>query len=304
MSREGKIRKASWISVVGNSILSVLKIVVGIVSGSLAVLADGIDSATDVVASVVTLVAAKIMSKPPDLRYSYGYIRADTIATKLLSFIIFFAGAQLAIYTASDLIEGNVREIPSMIAIYVTVFSIAGKLLLAFHQRVKGKELESFMLRANGTNMQNDVLISLSVLIGLIFTHVFDLPIIDPVIALAVSCWIMYSAFRIFMRTSTELMDGVDDPEMYTKIFDAVNQVEGAINPHRARIRKMGNSYVVGIDIEVDGSISVDESHKIAQQVEDNIKRSLPNVYDILVHVEPIGEDRDNEKFGVSEKDI
>ncbi len=129
MQREYKIRQVSWVSIFGNAILSVFKIVVGIFSGSLSVLADGIDSATDIIASVVTLIAAKIMTKPPDIRFSYGYGKADIIATKVLSFIIFFAGAQLAISTVSEIIEGEIRELPGMLAIYVTILSIAGKIL-------------------------------------------------------------------------------------------------------------------------------------------------------------------------------
>lgn len=304
MNRERQIKKVSWISIAGNALLSVLKIVIGIISGSLAVLADGIDSATDIVASVVTLVAAKIMSKPPDMRFPYGYVKADTIATKVLSFIIFFAGAQLAISTIQDIIDGNIREIPGLVAMYVTLLSIAGKIALAIYQRRMGKLLKSPMLLANGRNMQNDILISVSVFAGLLFTHVFNYPLIDPIIALLVSFWIMYTAFRIFMESNTELMDGVDDPEKYKQIFDAVNEVEGAQNPHRARIRKMGNYYLVAIDIEVDGDTSVNQAHKIAHEVEKNIKHKISDVYDILVHIEPLGVTHETEKFGVSERDI
>jgi cation diffusion facilitator family transporter len=304
MNREKQIKKVSWFSILGNAFLSVLKISIGIISGSLAVLADGIDSATDIVASVVTLIDAKIMLKPPDMRFPYGYAKADNIATKVLSFIIFFAGAQLAISTLTDLIEGEVREIPGMLAIYVTLVSIAGKIALAVYQRNMGKKLKSPMLLANGRNMQNDILTSVSVLAGLIFTHLLNLPVIDPVIALLVSVWIMFSAFKIFMESNTELMDGVDDPELYKQLFNAVKEVEGVNNPHRARIRKMGTYYLIAIDIEVDGNFSVDKAHEIANQVEKNVKSKISNVYDILVHIEPIGVVHEQEKFGVSEKDI
>ncbi len=304
MKREAYIRRASWVSIFGNAILSVLKIIVGIISGSLAVLADGIDSATDIVGSVVTLVAARIMSKPPDLRYPYGYVKADTIATKVLSFIIFFAGAQLAISTVEGFIEGQVREIPATLAIYVTIVSIIGKVLLMVYLRVMGKKHNSPMLKANSKNMQNDIIISVSVLTGLIFTFIFELPIIDPILALAVSVWIMFIAFRIFMESNTELLDGVDDPGVYSRIFEALKKVDGALNPHRVRVRKMGIYYLIAIDIEVEGDISVNKSHQICQEAEKNIKDIIPNVYDILIHIEPYGEEHEVERFGVSEKDI
>ncbi|MDZ7743668.1 MAG: cation diffusion facilitator family transporter [Bacteroidota bacterium] len=300
--RENKIKQASWVSIIGNAVLSVLKIMIGFLANSMAVIADGIDSASDILASVVTLIAAKIISKPPDPEYPFGYIKADTIATKVLSFIIFFAGAQLAISSITLLIENETREIPTMIAIWVTLFSIAGKLSLAWYQRRIGIKTESSMLKANARNMQNDVLISGSVLLGLVFTLIFELPILDTLTALLVSVYIMYSAFKIFMEANLELMDGVDDKEVYNQIFKAVGEINGAHKPHRVRTRKMGKYYIIGIDIEVDGNISVNESHKIAQRVEDNIKKFVHNVYDVLVHIEPFGKDHEAEPFGVSEE--
>jgi cation diffusion facilitator family transporter len=112
--RESRIKKASWVGIVGNALLSILKIFVGFVSGSVAVVADGIDSASDILTSVVTLIAANVIAKPPDPKYPYGYIKADTIATKVLAFIIFFAGAQMAISTIGTLIENKPREIPTI----------------------------------------------------------------------------------------------------------------------------------------------------------------------------------------------
>jgi len=304
MVRETKIRQASWISIIGNALLSVIKIITGLVSGSLAVLADGIDSATDIAGSVVTLIAARIMSKPPDIRFPYGYAKADIIATKVLSFIIFFAGAQLAISAVQGLAGGEVRKLPTLLAIYVTLISVAGKIILAIYQLHMGKKYYSPMLLANGRNMQNDVLTSVSVLLGLVFTHVFNLPVIDPLIALLVSLWIMYTAFKIFMEGNAELMDGVDDPHTYKQIFEAVKKVEGAFNPHRVRVRKIGSSYLVGIDIEVKGEITVNQAHTIAHEVEKNIKDMLNEVYDIIVHIEPVGVDHEKEKFGVAENDL
>ena len=118
-AREDQIKKASWVSIAGNALLSALKIAVGFLSGSLAVVADGVDSAGDIITSVITLITANIVSKPPSKKYPYGYGKADTIATKALSFIIFFAGAQLFITTLRKLIQGGNTEMPSRAAVYV-----------------------------------------------------------------------------------------------------------------------------------------------------------------------------------------
>jgi cation diffusion facilitator family transporter len=303
-SREQKIIRASWLSIIVNATLSVLKIVVGLVAGSMAVVADGIDSAGDIFTSMITLVTAKIISRPPNIKHPYGYDKADTVASKLLAFIIFFAGAQLAISTFGRLMSGQANAVPSFIAVVVVVISVVGKIVLARYLNRVGKKIDSAMLRANGRNMQNDVVISTSVLFGLIFTYVFNMPILDTLTAFLVSIWIMFIAVKIIISSSRELMDGVDNPEIYKTVTDAVSLVPEALNPHRIRIRKMAQYYVIALDIEIDGSKSLDEAHQIGHLVEDNIKKSIPNVYDILVHLEPVGVDNTNEVFGISGKDL
>ncbi len=303
-NREKLIVRASWVSIGGNALLSVLKIAIGFIAGSLAVVADGIDSAGDIVASVITLFTAYLISRPPDLKYVYGYERADSIASKVLAFIIFFAGAQLAISTVGRLIEGVAVNMPDPLAIYVTVVSILGKLMLAWYQRRIGKRTGSLMLQANARNMLNDVIISGAVLLGLFFTFVLKMPVFDTITAMLVSVWIMYVAYRIFKESSLELMDGVEDESVYDRIFAAVSRVEGASNPHRARVRKIGNHYMVAVDVEVDGEIPVREAHKIAHSVEEHIRAELIDVYDVLVHTEPVGDDPCNEKFGISQDNL
>jgi len=295
--RKANIVRASWVSIIGNAILSVSKISIGLISGSLAVVGDGIESASDIIISVITLITAHVLSKPPNIKFPYGYEKADTIATKLLSFIIFFAGAQLAISTVSRLFDDTVREMPTMLAIYITIFSIAGKLFLSYYQHRIGKRVESAMLLANARNMQNDVIISVSVLVGLVFTFIFKMPVIDTITALAVSVWIMFTAYKIFMKTNVELMDGIEDPGIYEEIFKSISSVKGVYHPHRVRIRKIGHRYMIDIDIEVDGTKTVTEAHAISHQVEETIKKNVNNVYDIVIHIEPYGDIDKNEKF-------
>ena len=304
MNREKLIVSASWISIGGNAILSLMMIITGLVAGSLAVVANGIDSATDIVASVVTLFAAYLMTRPPDLKYVYGYERADSIASKVLAFIIFFAGVQLAISSIQGLTGKFPRELPSMLAVYITVAAAAGKVLLAWYLWTAGKKTGSMMLQSNARNMMNDVIISLAVLAGLLFTFILKLPLLDSVTALLVSFWIMYVAFNIFRESSMELMDGVKDSGLYDKVFSAISKVEGVCHPHRTRIRKIGHQYVIAVDVEVDGDIPVSKAHQLANEVEEQIRRELVDVYDVLVHTEPIGNDNQNEVFGIDEDNL
>ena len=301
--RAGRIAVISWIAIAGNFVLALLKITAGLRAGSLAVLGDGIDSTTDIVASGITLFAARIISKPPDREHPYGHFRAETIATETLSFIIFFVGAQLALSSLRHLISGQNGGLPEIAALYVAGISIIGKIALTALLVRSGKQLDSSMLRANGKNMQNDILISAGVLVGVVTTRVFQFPILDSIVALVVSLWIMRTAFTIFMESNLELMDGMGDPSIYPAIFKAVEEISGAANPHRARVRRLGNMYIIDLDIEVSGKKTVAEAHKIAVQVERRIKQRVDNVYDIMVHVEPKGNVELNERYGIRDSD-
>jgi len=304
MQREKMIIRVSWLAIVGNGLLATLKLSVGFVSGSFAVIADGIDSASDIVSSLVVLIAAKIIARPPNIKFPYGYKKADTVATKVLSFVIFFAGAQLAYSTITILVKGSVMETPSSLAIWVTIISILGKLILTLVLFRTGNQVESPMLIANAKNMRNDILISVSVLGSLLFTVLLQEPLIDRLIALIISSFIMYQAFKIFIKSNIDLMDGIDNTEVYGRLFEAVNSVHGAHNPHRVRARKIGNHYMVNLDIEVDPDLSVREAHDIAKNVENSIKSKLKNIYDIMVHVEPMGNLEEDEIYGITESDI
>ncbi|MDR2910213.1 MAG: cation diffusion facilitator family transporter [Bacteroidales bacterium] len=299
MTREKILIRSSYFSAAGNLILSVAKIVIGILSGSLAVISDGIDSATDVLISFVMIFTAHIVNRPPNRKYVYGYEKAESIATKILSLIIFYVGIQMLVSSIQSFFSYQTKVMPAFIAIYVTVFSIFGKLVLAWYQYRQGKKINSSMLISNAVNMRNDVLISVSVLIGLCFTFILKMPILDSVAGLIVSIFILKSSVGIFMDSSVELMDGVKDESVYQKIFEAVDMTHGASNPHRVRSRQIGNLYLIVLDIEVNPAITVKEAHDIVETVENNIRQMIENVYDIVVHVEPFGVCNKNEKFGI-----
>lgn len=301
-SKDKTLMRASWISTIGNAALSILKVTVGLFAGSLAVLSDGIDSATDVVISVIMIFTARIIHRPPNEKYVYGYEKAESIATKILSLVIFYAGVQMLFSSVRTIFSSEVREMPGTIAIYVTLISIIGKLGLAWYQFRQGKKINSSLLIANAKNMRNDVIISAGVLLGLFFTFILKLPVLDSVTGLIVSVFIIKSSITIFLDSNVELMDGVKDVSVYNKIFEAVEQVPGASNPHRVRSRQIGGLYLIALDIEADGNITLNEAHNIAEEVDLSIRDAIENIYDIVVHVEPEGTCQDNEPFGISKK--
>ena len=303
IDRKKILLRTSWISIIGNVVLSLLKVIVGVISGSMAVLSDGLDSASDVVTSAVILFTSSIISRPPNANYVYGREKAENIASTILSFVIFFMGCQIVVASAKQIIYDQAQELPSMLAIWVTIVSIIGKLLLAWYQFHQGKLADSSMLKANAINMRNDVIISGGVLIGLACTFLLHIPILDPIIAGLIGIYIICSAIGIFRDANVALMDGISDVSIYNKIIEAVERVPGAYHPHRIRSSQIGNMYNIVLDIEADGNLSLTEVHLIAQNVENSIKKSIENIYDIVVHVEPKDSSHCVEKYGIS-KDV
>ncbi len=279
-----------------------MKIIAGLISGSLAVVGDGIDSSTDILTSVITLITARVSSKPPDKHHPYGHERAETVAAKVLSFIIFFAGGQLCVSSIQTMISGVSREIPSILALFATSISIVGKIGLAIYKFRAGQKTKSSMLIADAKNMRNDVLISSSIFTGLLFTIVLKVPILDPIIALGVGIWILKTAWGIFWESSRELMDGMSDLEMYQKLFSIIQPIHGAAHPHKVRIRKFGFKYVVDLDLEVDGSLTVRQAHEISKNVEQALIQQMERVSEVMVHIEPLGNVED-EPYGISSRD-
>lgn len=303
------VRIASLIALIGNIIICAAKLIIGIYVQSLSVLGDGIDSATDIAISVMTLIVSFIINRPSDKEHPWGHQRAETIASLILSFIILTAGLQLFLAAAKKLATvfsgASVPELPHILAIAVTVSSIIIKLILALNQHILGKKADSMMIQANAKNMTNDIILSASVLTGLGISFIFKAPLFDAITAVLVSLWIIKSGGELFMEVNGELMDGNTNKFLYKQLFEAVNSVKGTFNPHRARIRRMANLLDIDLDIEVAANISVYEAHSIAEQVTSAVKEKIENVYDIVVHIEPHGvENNEAEGFGLCEKDI
>ncbi len=299
-----QIQVASWVGIIGNSILALLKVSLGLISGSLAVVGDGIDSATDILSFLIIFFATRIMSKAPDKKHPYGHLRAETLATLIIAFIILFAGIQLMFTSIIKLASANRTEIPSLLAIIVTFFSVFSKLFLSIYQFKIAKKTKSSMLNANGRNMLSDIFISLGVLVGLLFTITLKMPLIDPMVAILISIWIVRTAIHIFLEANTELMEGIEDTSIYEEVFTAVKKVKNVSNPHRTRVRKLSNLYLIDIDIEVDGELTVAEGHQLAVKVEKALRQSIDNLYDVAVHVEPVGNIEIGEKYGLSSKEF
>jgi len=297
------IKLAAIIALFGNAALAGSKIVVGLMSHSGAMIGDGIDSSTDVLVSIITLIIVRILTKPADKGHPWGHRRVESITTVFLSLIIFFAGAQLIYSSILNFIHGSHDATPTTAAVVVTIFSIVGNLALAYSQFKLGKLADSAIIKANAKNMASDVLISVGVLLGFIITALTGAAYADSILAIIIGGWIIRTAIGIFAEANLELMDGNKNIESYQVIVDSVNAVEGANTPHRARMRCVSGFWDISFDLKVDPSCSITEAHAIASNVEKELKQRLENIYDIMIHVEP-SDDNSDEAYGLSEDDI
>ncbi len=302
--RAAAIRRASWAGIIGNGLLAALKITVGTIAGSAAVIADGIDSALDIATSLVIVFAASASEQPPDKNHPWGHSRIEVIASKVIALFILFAGIQLFIGTLETLLSGEAKALPGKAALIVTIFAIIGKAGIALYKYRVADKTKSSMLRVAAINMKNDIFLSLGVLLGLGITYLTNLPVIDTIIGITLSLWIIKSGASLSLEAYWELMDSMKGQEdMYHKLFTIVEETPGAYNPHKARIRKLGTLYEIHLDIEVHGSLTITEAHEIARSLKQNIKKKIPDVYDILLHVEPMG-NIENEQFGLTPEDF
>ena len=297
------MRIASFTAIIGNTMLAAMKIWTGVYAGSFAVIGDGIDSSVDVLIAIMSLVVTRIISRPADEGHPWGHGRAETVATTLLSCILFFAGAQLILNSGREIIFGAEREAPSLAALIVTLISIGGKLFLAWSLYMFGKKADSPMLKANAKNMVSDVLLSVGVLAGLGLSMFFNIGVIDSWAAALVGVWVIKTALGIFGEANTELMDGGSDRSFYRIVFEAVKSVEETGNPHRVRMRRIAGLWDIDIDIEVPPDKTITEAHTIAKKVEIAIKERVENIYDIMVHVEPAG-NLEDESYGLCEESL
>ncbi len=292
------IQRAAMLAMAGNAVLALTKLMVGISTQTLSVLGDGIDSSVDILTSSIPLFASRIIDRKPNKSFPFGYGRIEATATTLLAFAIFYAGLELGLRSIHTIINPKPFQTVSFLAIAVTLFSIAGKMVLAYLQMSTGKKVGSSMLQANGKNMLADIVISISVLAGLLLTQWTGNLYVDGLISLFIAFLIVRTAVNLFVESNKELMDGMDNTDVYQEISRLAAAIEGVEKPHRMRVRKVGIRLMVYLDIELPGDMSVSQAHRLSQAVENNIRDNVEGIYDVVVHIEPTGNIED-ETYGV-----
>ena len=303
-TREKMAIKASIIGMIINGALAFFKIFIAIITGSIAILADGIDTGTDIITSLLTLIASKISNKPADESHPFGHEPAETIVTKVLSLVIIYAGVQVLKNAIQSIIIGNYMIENAKLVLWISLISIFTKYGLYKYKYRVGKRIKSSSFIADALNMRNDILTSFSVFIGIIFYLLFDITWVDPLVAIIVSIFIFRVGIKMFIETSDEFMGSSRElGEIYSNILEATKKFDNVFNPHKIRVRKAGYVYFVEMHIEVDEKLTIKEANDIASKVEKEIKQVNPYIKDVIIHVEPLG-NKEKEGYGLDEKSI
>ncbi len=284
MDRFKLTKRVAVIGIAANLILLVLKLIVGFLSRSQAMIADGFNSAGDVFASVVTLAGNKIASQPEDHDHPYGHGKAEYIFSMIISFSLFLVAYK--IFTSSlDSILNHKQFIFSFYLVAVALITIVTKLSLYIYSHNIGKKTYNLMVLANSEDHRNDVFVTSSTLLGIIFGY-FGIYWIDGVVGIGISLWIAFSGFRIFLSCYRVLMDTDIDKVLKADVIKAIESIEGVDHVDRVTAKPVGVSFIIIVKLSVSGNKTVLEGHNIAAEVKEKLK-DFNHVSDVIVHVNP-----------------
>lgn len=280
--------KVSLISIIGNLILSVFKLLAGIFAHSGAMISDAVHSASDVFSSIIVMVGFHISSKESDKEHPYGHERMECVAAMILSTILLFTGLAIGKDAISDIFSKSHETIvvPGLLALIAAIVSILSKEAMFWYTKINAKKIDSSALMADAWHHRSDALSSIGALIGIIGARM-GFSIMDPLASLVICFFIAKAAYDIFMDAVDKMVDHACDDETQEKIYDYVSHAPGVLGIDMLRTRVFGNKIYVDLEILADGDLSLSSAHRIAEQVHDSIEQNFPKVKHIMVHVNP-----------------
>jgi len=286
-ARESYVRKVTWIGLLTNIGLSGLKFAAGYFGRSQALIADAIHSLTDTTTDVAVIAGSHYWSRPPDENHPYGHRRLETLVTAFIGIMLVAAGIGIGWEAISTLHKKQAAP-PGWIAFYAALASIVVKEILYRWTAAVGKKIKSPALAANAWHHRTDAISSLPVLIAVGGALIFPTwSFLDRVGAVIVSIFILHAAMKIIWPAVSELVDAGAPEEIQKKIRDLASTTMGVREVHAIRSRYISSSIQIDLHIVVDGNISVREGHTIADAVENNIISSIPEILEVVVHVDP-----------------
>lgn len=278
-----KGERGAWISITAYLLLSAFKLFSGYWFASSALLADGFNNLTDIVASVAVLIGLRISQKPPDSNHGYGHLRAETIAALVASFIMAMVGIQVIMNAVEALFAGQ-HEKPDMISALVALICAVAMGGVYGYNRNLARKINNQALMAAAKDNLSDALVSVGAAVGIIGAQ-FGLPWLDVAAAIAVGLLICKTAWDIFRDATHNLTDGFDEREL-SDLRRMIARTEGVERIRDLKARVHGNHVLVDVVIEVAPELTVIQAHAISDRVEEQM-RKVKNVMHVHVHVEP-----------------
>lgn len=286
-TNKDKAIKATYLSILGNFFLALAKGFTGYFGNSYALIADAIESTTDVLSSALVLFGIKYSTKPADSNHPYGHGRAETLVTfAVVGFLVI--SATIIAYESIENIRTPHKTPEKFTLIVLAVIVIIKEVFYRIVSK-KGTETNSSSLKADAWHHRSDALTSLMAFIG-ISIAIFMGPgyeTADDWAALLASFFIVYNAYLIFRPALGEILDEHLYDDMIDDIRKVATTVEGVIDTEKCFVRKTGMTYLVDLHLTVDGNITVSEGHEIAHRLKDAIMEAIPEIADVLIHTEP-----------------
>lgn len=297
MQREKEIRHVTVLGAVVNVVLTIGKIVAGVVGRSAAMVADGIHSLSDLLSDVVVIVFTRLSSKGKDKEHSFGHGKFETLATLIISVILVAVGASLmssGVKSIIDVLGGGVIPEPSYIALVAAAVSIVSKEWI-YRVTVKvGKRVGSTVVIANAWHHRSDALSSIGSLVGIGGAILLGdkWTLLDPLASCVISVAIIVVAVKMALPSLAELLETALPPEVEEEIVSIASAVEGVRDVHELKTRRNGMSYIIDAHIVVSPDISIVEAHEIATAVEEAVCARYGRETQLSIHVEPCVEAR------------
>ena len=274
------------VSIAGNSLLFVLKLILGLMINSIALITDAFHTLSDTGSSLVIILGFKAAKKEPDSEHPFGHGRFEYITTLVIAILLFIAGAQFIVQSIQRLLdEVNISESDYLLVIgVIVIISAAAKEAMARYSMRLGKKIDSQALIADAWHHRSDALTSVAVGLAIIGAY-YGLHILDPIFGLVVSGLIIYTAVTLFRFASDTLVGKSPDSDTVETISRAAHSVDGVKGAHRITIHDYGPTKIVSLHVEVERDITAAQAHEIAKTVEDNITDTTKA--STIVHVDP-----------------
>ena len=277
--------QSSLIGIVLNLVLAGLKCGAGFLGHSFALVADGIESLSDVVSSTVVYFGLKLAIKPPDEDHPYGHGKAEPVAAIIVSVALILAAMLIAVESIKRIREPH--HLPLPYTLWVLLAVVAVKLVLSRYVTSVGRDLESSAVKSDAWHHLSDAITSAFALVGISVALWTRNPAADDWAALFASPVIIFNAVRQVKLPLAELLDATPSPKVEGDVRLIAGKVEGVIDLEKCRVRKMGFRYYVDLHVIVDGQMTVRQGHEIAHRVESAVLEQAPRIAKVLVHIEP-----------------